>query len=188
MTLRLPALLLTLLAGASTAAAEPRVASKGPYAEATVGATSFLGTGGDHSRLGPAFGLRGGIDVFSWFSIGLRAELESHEAVVPPPPEGEYYQLYQGAVDGRISIPAGRVALFVDGGLGVAAISTNVLAKVALTGPGERFSSVIAAGGGLEYQLENRHYAFGLAGQWAMFPGFDRMQSVGVRLSLRYTY
>ena len=190
MTRLAPALtaLAALLAAPLSAAAEPRVASKGPYAEATVGATSFLGTGGDHSHLGPAFGLRGGIDVFSWFSIGIRAELENHEADVPPPPEGEYFQIYVGAVEGRISVPAGRITLFADGGAGVAAISTNVLSKVELTGPGERFSSVVSAGGGIEYQLENRHYAFGLAGQWNMFPGFDGMQSVGARLALRYTY
>jgi len=168
--------------------AEPRIASKGPYAEASAGGAAFLGTGGKYSYPGPVFALRGGIDVFSWFSLGARLELESHQADVPPPPEGEYFQIYGAAADGRISVPAGRFGLFAEGGLGLAMVSTNVLAKVDLLDPGERWTPYFSAGGGLEYQLANRHYAFGLAGQWSLYPAFDAMQSVGARLTLRYTY
>ncbi|HUS68194.1 MAG TPA: outer membrane beta-barrel protein [Kofleriaceae bacterium] len=178
--------LLALLA--SPAGAEPRVAARGPYAEASAGGATFLGDGGKYSYAGPVFALRGGIDVFSWFSLGARLELESHQADVPPPPEGEYFQIYAAAADGRISVPAGRFGLFAEGGLGLAMVSTNVLAKVALLDPGERVTPYFSAGGGLEYQLANRHYAFGLAGQWSLYPAFDAMHSVGARLTLRYTY
>lgn len=180
------AVLLVALAG--PAGAEPRTASNGPYAEASVGGAAFLGAGGDYSRPGPAFALRGGLDLFSWFSLGVRVELETHEADVPPPPEGEYFQVYTAAADGRISIPAGRVGLFADGGLGLAMVSTNVLAKVDLLDPGERVTPFFAAGGGLEYQLANRHYTFGLAGQWSLYPAWGAMQSIGARLTFRYTY
>jgi hypothetical protein len=178
--------LLALLA--APAGAEPRIAAKGPYAEASAGGAAFLGTGGQYSYPGPIFALRGGLDVFSWFSLGARVELESHQADVPPPPEGEYFQIYAGAADARISVPAGRVGLFAEGGLGLAMMSTNVLAKVDLLEPGERVSPFFSAGGGLEYQLANRHYAFGLAGQWSLYPAWGAMQSVGARLTLRYTY
>lgn len=185
----LAAIALCLCAGPwGTARAEPRLASKGPYAEASLGASSFLGDANKFSRTGPAFGLRGGIDLFSWLSVGLRLELENHEARVPPPPEGEFFQLYAGGADMRISVPMGAVAIFADGGIGVAMMSTNVLEKVNLLDPGERFSTVISAGGGLEYQLVNRHYAFGLAGHWALYPGFGASQAAGGRAYLRYTY
>jgi hypothetical protein len=182
----LAAALLAALAG--TATAEPRIASSGPYAEVAVGGAGFLGAGGDYSHPGPLFALRGGVDLFSWFSLGARVELENHEANVPPPPEGEYFQIYTAAADGRISVPAGRFGLFADGALGLAMMSTNVLAKVDLLDPGERVTPYVSAGGGLEYQLANRHYAFGLAGQWSLYPAFDSMQSIGARLTLRYTY
>ena len=51
-----------------------------------------------------------------------------------------------------------------------------------------RMISPFAAGAGVEYQLENRHYAFGGAGQWMTMPGFDGTQGVTTRLYLRYTY
>ena len=183
----LPALF-SVAALAAPARAEPALASKGPYTEASLGASGFIGSSGEYSRPGPAFGLRAGLDLFSWFSIGLVLAMEVHEANVPPPPEGEYFQLYQGGADGRISIPIGRVNLFGDGGFGLAMVSTNVLAKVGILDPGERFSPVISAGGGLEYQLANRHYAAGIAGQLQIMPAFSAAQSVGGRLYIRYTY
>ena len=180
--------LLALAALATPARAEPALASKGPYTEASLGATGFIGTPGEYSRPGPAFGLRAGLDLFSWFSLGVVLAMEVHEANVPPPPEGEYFQIYQGGADGRISIPIGRANLFGDGGVGLAMISTNVLAKVGVLDPGERFSPLFFAGGGLEYQLGNRHYAAGLAGQLQIMPAYSAAQSVGGRLYLRYTY
>ncbi|HEY8146910.1 MAG TPA: hypothetical protein VIG06_29720 [Kofleriaceae bacterium] len=185
---RLAPSLALVAALAAPAHAEPALASKGPYSEASLGAAAFIGTSGEYSRPGPAFGLRAGLDVFSWFSIGAVLGMEVHEANVPPPPEGEYFQIYQGGADGRISIPIGRLNLFGDGGIGLAMISTNVLAKVGILDPGERFSPLIFAGGGLEYQLANRHYAAGLAGQLQIMPAFSAAQSIGGRLYLRYTY
>ena len=67
-------------------------------------------------------------------------------------------------------------------------ISTNVLAKVKITESDENFTPSLYGGGGFEYQLQNRHYAFGMAGQWMLLGAFDRMQTVGGRLYLRYTY
>jgi hypothetical protein len=187
--LRSAALAAALLAALpSLGAAQPRAAATGPYAEASLGATSFLGAGRRYSRPGPAFALRAGLDLFSWFSVGGRLELESHEADVPPPPEGEYFQLHLGAADARLGFQVRRVALFADGSLGLAHMSTNVLAKVRLIEPGESWSPFLSAGGGIEYQLQNRHYAFGLAGQWMVLSSFAGMQSVGGRAYLRYTY
>jgi hypothetical protein len=167
---------------------QDRPVSVGPYAEAGIGATSFLGEGADHAAIGPSFAVRLGYDVFSWFSLGIRVDASSHEATVPPPPEGEYFQLYTGAAEGRLGFSIGRVGVFADGGIGGALISTNVLQKVAVLDPGEELTIVFNAGGGLEYQLQNRHYAFGLAAHWTMLPAFDSLQSVTYRGYLRYTY
>jgi len=172
----------------SLAHAGDRPVSVGPYAEAGIGATSFLGEGADHAAIGPSFAIRVGFDVFSWISLGVRVDASSHEATVPPPPEGEYFQLYSGAVEGRLSFSIGRVGVFADGGIGAALISTNVLQKVAVLDPGEELTIIFNAGGGLEYQLQNRHYAFGIASHWTLLPAFDSLQSVTTRAYMRYTY
>jgi hypothetical protein len=156
-----------------------------------LGATVFIGSGSEFSGTGPSLALRGGYDVFSFFSLGLRADISMHSANVPPPPEGEYFQLYTGAAEARIGFNAWRLGLFADGSVGASYISTNVLEKVGVLDPGESFTLVFTAGGGVEYQLQNRHYAFGVAGMWSLYPEFGDstpLAAVTTRAYLRYTY
>lgn len=174
------------LGGAAARADRP--AAKGFYAEAGMGATGHLGAARGWSTIGPTVGLRLGYDLFSWLSLGLATSAASHEATVPAPPVGEWYQLYQARADARLGVRIDAVALFAEGGAGAAYISSNVLGKVGVLDPGERFTLAVAGGGGLEYQLQNRHYAFGLAASYWMLPQFDALQGVEGRLYLRYTY
>ena len=176
---------IALLATTETSA---RPASTGLFTEAGIGATTFVGRHADHSKMGVAFDMRAGYDLFSWFSVGINVAASSHEATVPPPPEGEYFQLYRALGEARLGFRYGRVGLFVDGGAGGAMISTNILGKVNVTTPGETLAFIFAAGGGLEYQLANRHYALGIAGQWLLLPRFNRLAGVTTRIYLRYTY
>jgi opacity protein-like surface antigen len=174
------------LALSGTAAARP--ASQGWYAEGGLGAVAFLPKASDDAKLGPALDVRIGRDLFSWLGVGIHLAASSHEATVPPPPEGEWFQLYRGGADARIGGRLDRLAFFIEGGAGVAMISSNVLGKVGVTDPGERFSIAFTAGAGLEYQLENRHYAVGLAADGFLLPQFDAIRAVDTRLFLRYTY
>src|SRR5262245_18534699 len=88
------------LAGALVAvlgtAAEARPASTGWFAEGGLGAVMFLPKASADAALGPALDLRIGRDLFAWLSIGIDLAASSHEATVPPPPEGEWFQLYRG--------------------------------------------------------------------------------------------
>jgi hypothetical protein len=165
-----------------------RIAAKGFFSEAGIGAAGYLGAARGYSAIGPSFAVRIGYDLFSWFSIGVQVAASSHEATVPPPPESEWYQLYRGFGDGRLGARIGRIAFFAEGGVGAAYISSNVLQKVGVLDPGERFSIAFTGGGGLEYQLENRHYAFGVAADWWLLPQFDAEQGIEARFYLRYTY
>ena len=180
-------LIAVAMVGASSAALA-RPASRGWYAEGGLGAVTFLPAASKSADIGPALNLRVGRDVFSFFSLGLSLAASSHEATVPAPPEGEWFQLYRGSADARIGGRFDRIAIFVEGGAGLAMISSNVLGKVMITDPGENFSIAFHAGGGLEYQIENRHYAFGLAVDGFLLPQFDAVRAIDSRLYLRYTY
>jgi hypothetical protein len=184
---RAVALSLCVLAAAATPAAA-RPASQGFFTEAGVGATGVLPPSQDHAAPGPAMSIRIGYDLFRWLSVGVHASTSSHEATVPAPPEGEWFQLYRAHADGRLGARWGAVGLFVEGGAGVAYISSNVLGKVMVTDPGEDLALAFQAGGGLEYQLLNRHYAVGVAGDWFLIPQFAALGGVEARVFLRYTY
>lgn len=172
----------------SSAHAENRPASSGVFAEGALGGAGFIGSAKSAAEVGPAIGARVGYDLFSWLSIGAHLTASTHEATVPPPPEGEYFQMYTAIGEGRLGFRVRRIAVFAQGGAGFAMISSNVLSKVGITEPGESVSFAITAGGGFEYQLANRHYAFGIAGEWASFAQFENTQSVTVNTFLRYTY
>ncbi|MFN0251153.1 MAG: hypothetical protein ACKV2T_30035 [Kofleriaceae bacterium] len=180
---------------ASSGTADARPASQGWYAEGGLGAVTFLPATSRQAAVGPAVGFRLGRDLFSFLSLGIQLGASSHEATVPAPPDGEWFQLYRGSGDVRIGGRIGRIALFIEGGAGAAMISSNVLGKmgVEITEPDEEFTLMFQAGAGFEYQLENRHYAIGLAANGFFLPQFKPptgapVTAIDSRLYLRYTY
>jgi hypothetical protein len=180
---------------ASGSTAEARPASQGWYAEGGLGAVTFLPATSRQAAVGPAIGFRIGRDLFSFLSLGIQLGASSHEATVPAPPDGEWFQLYRGSGDLRLGGRIGRIALFIEGGAGAAMISSNVLGKmgVEITDPDEELSLMFQAGAGFEYQLENRHYAIGLAANGFFLPQFKPptgapVMAIDSRLYLRYTY
>ena len=126
--------------------------------------------------------------VAQYALLGLYAAASSHEATLPPPPTGQWFQLYRGGADGRLGGRIGAIAFFVEGGAGIAMISSNVLEKAMVTDPGEKYSITFHGGAGLEYQLENRHYAVGGGVDGFLVPQFATMKAIDSRLYLRYTY
>ena len=164
------------------------MASTGFFAEGGLGAVAFLPKVSTDAAVGPDLDLRIGRDLFSWFSLGLFVAGSMHAATTPPPPEGQYFQLYRGGADGRIGGRVNAIAFFAEGGVGAAMLSSNVLESVMITKPGERFSIEFHAGAGLEYQLENRHYGIGIAVDGFVIPQFAETKAIDSRLYLRYTY
>src|SRR5215470_12490220 len=165
-----------------------RIASTGFFAEGGLGIVSFLPRVSNDAAIGPSLDFRLGWDLFSWFSVGGYLAASSHEATVPPPPSGQWFQLYRGGGDARLGGRVNAVAFFVEGGAGITMISSNVLGKVMVTDPGEKFGVTFHGGGGFEYQLENRHYAIGVAVDGFYIPQFSQMKALDSRLYLRYTY
>lgn len=170
------------------AAALARPASSGWYAEGGLGAVGFLPSAAEQAEVGPAINVRIGRDLASFLSFGVQLAASSHEATVPPPPEGEWFQLYRAAADVRLGGRFDTLAFFVEGAAGFGILSSNILDKVMITEPGETLSLAFQAGAGLEYQLENRHYALGLAADAFLLPQFGAIRAIDTRLYLRYTY
>jgi len=165
-----------------------RISSSGFYAEGGLGAVIFLPKVRRDAAIGPSLDFRIGRHLFSWFSLGLYVAASSHEATVPPPPQGEWFQLYRGGGEGRLGGRIGPIHLFVEGGAGLTMISSNILQGVMITDPGEHFGLTFHGGGGLAYQLLNRHYAIGVAVDAFYIPQFAQMKALDSRLYLRYTY
>ncbi len=185
---RFETLAITVVLGALAGPAWARPASSGWYAEGGLGAVAFLPSAASSAEVGPALGVRLGRDLWSWLSFGVQLAASSHEATVPAPPEGEWFQLYRGSADLRLGGRLDRIALFVEGGAGGAMISSNILGKAMITDPGETLSLAVHAGAGFEYQLENRHYALGLAADGILLLQFDAIRAIDGRAYLRYTY
>lgn len=182
-------LVLVALLVPSLAAAQARMGkpSHGLYAELDAGATSFIGETQRYAALGPTFGIRAGKDLTRWFALGAVLTSSTHEATVPPPPEDEYFQLYRGGAELRFTARIGRAALFAEGGASLAYINTNILERVDVTAPDERWSLVWTGGAGFAWYTRNRHFSLGVAGEWAMYTSYESTMAVGGRVYLRYT-
>jgi hypothetical protein len=155
--------------------------------EAGLGATLFLGSAADNAAPGPAFEARVGWGPTRWLTLGGLVAASTHEATVPPPPSGELFQLYQLGLDLRFAVRAGRVGLFLEGSGGVVFVSTNVLDEVGITEPDRHWGSFLLGGGGIMLHTRNPRFAFGIAGDYVVFPDLDFTQSVTTRVFLRYT-
>jgi len=178
--------LLLLLLFPLRAGAEPKYAH-GYYAEAGLGTSFYLGDAGKYIAPGPSFGLRSGYELWPWLALGGRFSGGIHEGDLPPPPEREYFQLLEGAAEARLTVRIQRVALFAEGSLGFGYVTTNLLDRVGVTQPDEYLSTLLGAGGGIDYHTQNRHFSFGLTADYALFPGFSSAQGITLRAYLRYT-
>src|SRR5262249_14182839 len=133
------------------------------YGEADLGAVFFLGTAGEHADPGPALGARIGFGPTPRLYFCPRVAGSPHEASVPTPSVGQFFQLYEIGLDIRAAGQVGAFGLFVEGGGGWSFISTNILDSVGVTEPYRHHSPYIGAGGGIEYPTDNPRHALGLA-------------------------
>lgn len=157
------------------------------YSEADLGALVFVGNANGHAEPGPAFGARVGLAVAPWLSFGAAVSASSHQADVPTPSVGEYFQLYHAGLDLRVGVRLGPIGLFAEGGGGWAFFSTNILDSVAVTLPYRHDGPYLLGGAGVEYVTENPRFAFGVGGAYAAYPEFGTLGTVTARVYFRYT-
>jgi hypothetical protein len=186
--MRVPKLVIVLAAVASAATATTAAHAGGIFAEAALGAQLFIGDGANYAAPGPAFGVRAGYAPTEWLAVGLYVSGSMHATTTPPPPDREFFQMYELGGDVRWTLPIDRIGLFAEGAGGIAFINTNVLDAVGITLPYRHSGPFILVGGGIEYHTDNPRFAFGLAGDYGMYPLFSGLFSVNIRFSVRYAW
>lgn len=186
MRLAKPLVMVATVAMLATTAATAQ--AQGIFAEAGLGAQAFLGDGANYAAPGPSFGVRAGYAPTEWLAIGLYVSGSMHATTTPPPPEREFFQMYQLGSDVRLTLPIGKVGFFAEGTGGIAFINTNVLDQVGITLPYRHSGPFILVGGGIEYHTDNPRFAFGLAADYGMYPLFPSLFSIDMRFSVRYAW
>jgi hypothetical protein len=165
---------------------DPKKFAKGPYASGELGALVYLGRAGRYAGPGGAFGVRLGWDLTRWLSVQGHFVGASAEATLPPPTVGQVFQTYLYAGEARLSLALRRFALFAEGGVGAAQISSNVLDRVGVT-DGNSFSLAVVAGLGLDYHTLNRHFSVGLGADYLWLEGFSGSHALTAQAYLKYT-
>jgi len=146
----------------------------GLYVESRVGARGFLGSLGEVARPGPYFAVDAGYQLFSWLSLGARAEASMHRTDGPRPPRPRSFQLIGFLAELRLDINASaRAALFLslEGGLSfVPSDDLRVYGYIDAKHLGLTYGGEL----GFDWHMKNRHNSLGLAGGARLVPNLTR--------------
>jgi hypothetical protein len=166
---------------------DPAKFSRGLFAQGDLGAIFFVGPMGQHVDPGPAVHVRGGYDLFRWLAVqGHVAGTANSTSALPGALSGQTLQLFTYTAEARLQLQIRRVGLYLEGGGGVAQISSNILDSVKIT-TGPRFSAAVVGGLGVDLHTLNRHFSVGLAGDFVWFAQWNDAYGITASTYLRYT-
>jgi hypothetical protein len=139
--------------------------------ESSVGAFGHLGTMKNISPTSPWFHLHFGYEPFQWLMAFLESDVVfSSTSYASPPPEPRSYALYGFGGGARVTIkPADRFGVYVQGSLGVARVSDDVLSIYGYRDAAD-FNSYFGGVLGLEWYQVSPHYALSLFGGARDYP------------------
>lgn len=106
---------------------DPTKFAHGFFTEGEFGVLSFSGRASDEIAPGFAVGARAGYDIFSFFAVQLHLLGSTHQSQGDTPIAGQLLQVYQGTVEGKLTLRLVQWSFFVEGGLGAARMSSNLL-------------------------------------------------------------
>jgi hypothetical protein len=107
-------------------------------------------------------------------------------SALPGALSGQTLQLFTYTAEARLQLQIRRVGLYLEGGGGVAQISSNILDSVKIT-TGPRFSAAVVGGLGVDLHTFNRHFSVGLAGDFVWFAQWNDAYGITASTYLRYT-
>lgn len=191
-------------AGASTAHAQvtdepnpvifpdPTKFARGLYTEGEIGSVVLFGPAGGKVGPGFALGTRVGYDVTRFFAVQLHGIGSTHQMSLPGMPQDEQLlQLYQAMVEGKLTYRFGQVSILAEGGVGVARLSSNLLATIPYQGGYlTRWRTGLTAGGGagVDYHSLSRHFSVGLRGDYFWLRDISGSRDLIATTYLRYTF
>ena len=166
---------------------DPAKFARGIYTEGEVGGVVFFGPVG--SKVAPGFGLgfRAGYDLNRFVAVQLHGLGSTHQTTFPGmPQDDQILQLYQGTAELKATYRFGQVSMFLEGGIGAARLSTNLLATVNLT----KWRTGLTAGGnlGVDYHSLSRHFSVGLRAGYFWLRDISGSQDLITVAYLRYTF
>ena len=108
---------------------DPDKFAHGFYTEGEFGAVRFFGRAGEEISPGFAVGARLGYDIFRFFAMQAHLLGSTHQTQGDTPMAGQLLQIYQGTVEGKLTLRLVQWSFFAEGGLGAARMSTNLLLR-----------------------------------------------------------
>lgn len=172
---------------------DPAKFARGLYTEGELGSVVFFGPAGG-GKVGPGFaiGTRVGYDLTRFLAIQLHALGSTHQTSLPgKPQDNQLLQLYQAVAEGKLTMRFGQSSIFAEGGLGLARLSSNLLATVMYqNGYLTRWRTGLTAGGGggYDYHSLSRHLSFGLRAGYFWLRDISGSQDLTATTYLRYTF
>jgi opacity protein-like surface antigen len=174
---------------------DPSKFARGLYTEGELGSVVLFGPAGGKVGPGFAIGTRLGYDLNRLFAVQLHALGSTHQTSFPGmPQDDQLLQLYQGTVEAKATIRFGQTSVFVEGGLGAARLSSNLLSTVLRTPDGTayltRWRTGFTAGGGagFDYHSLSRHFSVGVRCGFFWLRDISGSSDLIATTYLRYTF
>jgi len=165
---------------------DPTKFAHGFFTEGEFGVLSFSGRASDEIAPGFAVGARAGYDIFSFFAVQLHLLGSTHQSQGDTPIAGQLLQVYQGTVEGKLTLRLVQWSFFVEGGLGAARMSSNLLYARGLAK--YRTGFTYGGGGGIDYHFLSRHFSIGVRGDFYVLSDVTSSRDVATTMYLRYTF
>jgi hypothetical protein len=165
---------------------DPSKFAHGLFTEGEFGTVRFFGRAGEEISQGFAVGARLGYDIFRFFAIQAHLLGSTHQTQGDTPTAGQLMQVYQGTVEGKLTLRLVQWSFFAEGGLGAARMSTNLLYARGLA----QYRTGFTAGGGagVDYHFLSRHFSIGLRGGYYWLKHVTGSSDLITTLYLRYTF
>jgi len=165
---------------------DPSKFARGIYTEGEVGGLGFLGPVRGKVAPGFALGMRLGYDLNQFLAVQLHGLGSTHQTTFPGmPQDDQILQLYQGIAEAKVTYRFGQTSIFLEGGVGAARLSTNILATVNLT----KWRTGLTAGGsaGFDSHSLSRHFSLGERAGYFWLRDISGSQDLTLLAYLRYT-
>jgi hypothetical protein len=165
---------------------DPTKFAHGFFTEGEFGVLWFNGRASEEIAPGFAVGARAGYDIFRFFAVQLHLRGSTHQSQGDTPIAGQLLQVYQGTVEGKLTLRLVQWSFFAEGGLGAARMSSNLLYARGLAR--YRTGFTFGGGGGLDYHFLSRHFSIGLRGDFYVLSDVTSSRDASTTMYLRYTF